>query len=349
MNNDRQKLKLPQVKNAAKIEVSLVIPVRDEASTIDKLLASIADQTRAPDEVLIVDGGSKDSTLKILYEARANNPKIRIIEAPKASPGLGRNIGISNARYEWIALTDAGVRLDPQWLARLIAVTRAQPELNIICGNFEPEIDSFFKECAAIAYVPIKTQMAGGSVRGPFIASSLVKREAWSSVGGFPDLRASEDLIFFEEIKHQGHKMGWAPGAVVHWELRASLWRTIRRFVSFSSANVWAGQERRWHYGMLRFYLFSLPFVALAAFMSAWWLLVPMALQLARVGKNTWAHREGRGLFWVLNPLRLAYVLLITIAIDLATFAGWLIAVLRPGEAKRIRNHMLTRQRNEIW
>ena len=83
--------------------------------------------------------------------------------------------------------------------------------------------------------------------------------------------------------------------------------------------------------------------------MSAWWLLVPMALQLARVGKNTWAHREGRGLFWVLNPLRLAYVLLITIAIDLATFAGWLIAVLRPGEAKRIRNHMLTRQRNEIW
>src|SRR5438132_493362 len=116
MNNYRQKLKLPQVKNAAKIEVSLVIPVRDEALTIDKL----------------------------------------------------------------------------------------------------------FKECAAIAYVPIKTQMAGGSVRGPFIASSLVKREAWSSVGGFPDLRASEDLIFFEEIKHQGHKMGWAPGAVVHWELRAS-------------------------------------------------------------------------------------------------------------------------------
>src|SRR5437667_6702648 len=349
MNNDRQKPESRHINNEPKIEVSLVIPVRDEAATINNLLASIATQTLEPDEVVIVDGGSKDGTLKILHEASAHNPKIRVIEAWKASPGLGRNIGISNARYEWIALTDAGIRLDPRWLACLVEVALAQPDLDLVCGTFEPEIDSFFKECASIAYVPIKTPMLGGSVRGPFIASSLVKREAWYSVGGFPDLRASEDLIFFEEIKHQGHKMGWAPGAVVHWELRASLWRTIRRFVSFSSANVWAGQERRWHYGMLRFYLFSLPFLALAAFVSAWWLLVPMALQLARVGKSSCDHREGRGLFWVLNPLRLAYVLLITIAIDLATFAGWLIAVLRPGEAKRIRNHMLTRQRNEIW
>jgi glycosyltransferase involved in cell wall biosynthesis len=349
MNNDRPKPESQQINNEAKLEVSLVIPVRDEAATINNLLASIAAQTRAPDEVVIVDGGSKDGTVKILREARAHNPKIRVIEASKASPGLGRNIGISNARYEWIALTDAGIRLDPHWLARLVEVALAHPDLDMVCGTFEPEIDSFFKECASIAYVPIKTQMAGGSVRGPFIASSLVKREAWSSVGGFPDLRASEDLIFFEEIKRKGHNMGWAPGAVVHWELRATLWRTIRRFVSFSSANVWAGQERRWHYGMLRFYLFSLPFVALAAFMSVWWLLVPMALQLARVGKNIWLHREGRGLFWVLNPVRFAYVLVITIAIDLATFVGWLMAVLKPGEARRIRNHMLTRQKNEIW
>src|SRR6266446_9256144 len=334
---------------ASKMEVSLVIPVRDEAASIKELLASIAAQTREPDEVVIVDGGSKDGTLKILHEARANNPKLRVIEASKASPGLGRNIGIANARHEWIALTDAGIRLDPKWLARLVEIAQSQPELNIVCGSFEPETDSFFKECASIAYVPPKTRTNHGRVRGPFIASSLVKREAWYSVGGFPDLRASEDLIFFDEIENKGCKIGWAPGAVVHWELRPTLWRTLRRFVSFSSANVWAGQKRRWHYVVLGYYLFSLAFVALAAFMSAWWLLVPMAIQLARVGKNIWFSREGRGLLWDLNPLRFAYVILIMVSIDLATLAGWLIALLKPGEAKRIRNHMLTRQRNERW
>ena len=343
-NNTKQ-----QTIGASKMEVSLVIPVRDEAASIEQLLASIGAQTHEPDEVVIVDGGSRDGTLKILREARANNPKLRVIEASKATPGLGRNIGIANARHEWIALTDGGIRLDPQWLARLVEIAQSQPELKIICGNFEPEIDSFFKECASIAYVPPKTPTNHGSVRGPFIASSLVKREAWYSVGGFPDLRASEDLIFFDEIENKGHKMGWAPGAVVYWELRTTLWRTLSRFVSFSSANVWAGQKRRWHYVVLGYYLVSLPFVALAAFMSAWWLLVPMVIQLARVGKNIWLNREGRGFFWVLNPLRFAYVLLITMAIDLATFAGWLIALLKRGEAKRIRNHMLTRQRNERW
>src|SRR2546422_4388094 len=347
MNNDRQKPESRHINNEPKIEVSLVIPVRDEAATINNLLASIATQTLEPDEVVIVDGGSKDGTLKILHEARAHNPKIRVIEAWKASPGLGRNIGISNARYEWIALTDAGIRLDPRWLACLVEVALAQPDLDLVCGTFEPEIDSFFKECASIAYVPIKTPMVGGSVRGPFIASSLVKREAWYSVGGFPDLRASEDLIFFDEIKNKGCKIGWAPGAVVHWELRPTLWRTIRRFVSFSSENVWAGQKQRWHYGVLRFYFVSLPFVALAAFMSAWWLAVPIAIQLARVGKNIWLHRDGRGLSFVFNPLRILYVLVITIAIDLATFAGWLMALLNRREATRIRNHMLTRHNDE--
>jgi glycosyltransferase involved in cell wall biosynthesis len=349
MNRDKPKPESRQISDEETIKVSLVIPVLDEAATIGDLLVSIAAQTRQPDEVVIVDGGSKDGTLKILREARAGNPKIRVLEASKASPGLGRNIGISNARYEWIALTDAGIRLDPQWLANLVAAARAQPDLDIICGTFEPEIDSFFKECAAIAYVPIKTRLTEGIVRGPFIASSLVKRQAWYSVGGFPDLRASEDLIFFDELQRKGCKMGWAPGAVVHWELRPTLGRTMRRFTSFSSANVWGGQKRRWHYVVLGYYLVSVAFVVLAVFMSAWWLLVPITIQLARVGKNIWFNRQGTGLFWVLNPLRFAYVMLITVAIDLATLTGWLIALLKPGEAKRIRNHMLTRQINDRW
>ncbi|PYS29091.1 MAG: hypothetical protein DMF75_17840 [Acidobacteria bacterium] len=97
MDNNPQKQQTQPANDAAKIEVSLVIPVRDEAASIEKLLASIAAQTRKPDELVIVDGGSKDGTLKILHEARVNNPKLRVIEASKASAGLGRNIGIANA------------------------------------------------------------------------------------------------------------------------------------------------------------------------------------------------------------------------------------------------------------
>ncbi|HEV2765010.1 MAG TPA: glycosyltransferase, partial [Pyrinomonadaceae bacterium] len=53
------------------LRVSLVVPVRDEAETIDELLSSIAAQTRPPDEVLIVDGGSRDDTVARVRAAGA--------------------------------------------------------------------------------------------------------------------------------------------------------------------------------------------------------------------------------------------------------------------------------------
>ena len=326
----------PGFDDSAKIRVSLVVPVLDEAATINQLLESIEAQVRQPDEVIFVDGGSRDGTQDLLLAARAVNPKVRFIQARKASPGLGRNIGITNARYDWIALTDAGNRLDPHWLERLVETAESRPTA-IVCGNYEPVIDSFFTECASIAYVPASIPMPGGTVRGPFIASSLVSSEAWQSVGGFPDMRAAEDLIFFEELSKKGHAIEWAPEAVVHWELRPSLGSTFRRFVLYSKWNVWGERQRHWHYRIALFYVAGLPFLVLAFINSWWWLLVPLSVLFTRVAKRIWEHRENRGVGWVLNPVRFAVVATVTLAIDLAMFVGWVGALIKPSQARRVR------------
>src|SRR5689334_20070103 len=101
--------------------VSLVVPVRDEAETISVLLSSIERQTRRPDEVIIVDGGSKDGTPDLVRGLVGDDRGIQIVEAGAATPGRGRNVGWSVARNPWIAFTDAGIELDPAWLERLIA------------------------------------------------------------------------------------------------------------------------------------------------------------------------------------------------------------------------------------
>ena len=46
--------------------VSLIATVRNEATAVEALLASIATQSRPPDEVVVCDGGSSDGTLAIL-------------------------------------------------------------------------------------------------------------------------------------------------------------------------------------------------------------------------------------------------------------------------------------------
>jgi glycosyltransferase involved in cell wall biosynthesis len=303
--------------------ISLVVPVRDEESSIGALIESISRQSRPPDEVVLVDGGSTDRTVELAEELTAGDPRYRVVRAGVATPGRGRNVGISEAAHDWIALTDAGIRLDPPWLERLADVAERDPSIRVVYGNYEPVRETLFEECAALAYVAPKEHRAGGWMRGPSTASALIDRDVWEAVGGFPDLRAAEDLVFMERIDVQEFRVGWAPEATIAWRLQPSLGRTYRRFVLYSRHNVWAGRQRNWHHGIARLYLLSLPFVFLPFAHSPWWLGAPLLGALARVAKSIWVRREGRGLLWLLNPIQFAGVGVILATIDLATFVGW--------------------------
>jgi GT2 family glycosyltransferase len=327
--------------------VSLVVAVRNQAEALRRLIAGIHNQSKKPDEVNFDDGGSRDGTVELLRRILPENATFRVIEARKALPGYARNIGVANANFEWIAFTDPSHRLEPDWLARLIEIAHSDPETGVVVGNFDPETDSLFKQCAAIAYLPNKRPDENGARRGPFITSSLVRSDVWRAVGGFPDLPVAEDLIFVAEIERKAFKVKSAPKAIAHREIRPTLWSTFRWFIVYTCVRVWAEGEPHWHYGAALLYLFSLPFVVLAIWKSAWWLLVPLAGQIVRAGKNIWLHREGKRLLWFLNPLRFGYVLIIRLTVDLATFAGWLTALVNRRGATRARNHMLTRHNAE--
>lgn len=309
--------------------VSLVIPVKDEETTVDSLLASIGAQTQPVDEVVFVDSGSSDRTVALLRNASLGNTPIRVIESGPGSPGKGRNIGISAATNQWIALTDAGIKLDPRWVEELMEVVLRNPDVDVVYGNYEPVVDTFFERNAALVYVPAKQDRAGAKMRGPSIASCLMRREVWESVGGFPDLRAAEDLMFMEQVERHPFKIGWAPRATVWWQLRPSLLSTFRKFVLYSRHNVLAGRQKYWHYGIARQYVLALIVALVAIVSNIWWLwlAIPLGL-LLRLFKSIWSRRESLSVWGLINPLRWVHVLIITLAIDLATFVGWIQAYL---------------------
>lgn len=253
--------------------------------------------------------------------------RFRIIEAGDATPGRGRNAGIAVALNDWIALTDAGIRLESTWLERLSEQLDRDLELDVVYGNYEPVLSSRFGRAAALAYVAPKQIRMGGLMRGPSIASCLLRKTVWQAVGGFPDLRAAEDLVFMEQISSRGFRIGWAPGATVWWQLQPSLSRTFRRFALYSKHNVWAGRQIHWHYGVARQYLLALPFLVLGVSYNSWWLAPPAIGFICRVAKSIWIRREGRGLIWFLNPLQFFGVAMILAVIDAATFIGWLQAL----------------------
>ncbi len=76
--------------HALATRISLVIPVRNEEDAIPPLIQSIRAQTRPPEEVLLVDGGSTDRTVGLSRELIGDAPRFRVLEAGPATPGRGR-------------------------------------------------------------------------------------------------------------------------------------------------------------------------------------------------------------------------------------------------------------------
>jgi glycosyltransferase involved in cell wall biosynthesis len=314
------------------VRVSLVIPVRDEAATVETLLQSIVRQTRPPDEVVIVDGGSTDDTVARARAFTRNDTRFRVIEAGDATPGRGRNVGITAATHDWIALTDAGIRLDGAWLEQLVAQAERTPGVEIVFGTFDVEVDSRFTRWANLAFVPPSRPVPGGRARGPFIASSLVSRQAWADVGGFPDLRSGEDLLFIRALERRG-RVAWAPGARVWWRPPRDLAQTFARFRVYSSSGVRAGLASEWQHGVARYYALAAPFAIAAARRSRAWMSVPAAGLLARAARQCWRHRDD-GDASGFGPADVVAVAAITLVTDIAMFVGWAEALLpRPRAA----------------
>lgn len=315
------------------MKVSVVIPVRDEQDSIRELLDSLLEQTRPPDEIVITDGGSVDATPQIVEEYIHNGAPVRLIRASAALPGRGRNLGAAQASFEWLAFTDAGIRLANDWLEALIAKAKEDDSIDVIYGSWQPVTDTFFKQCAAIAYVPPPASRDGITIRPRFIASVLLRREAWRAVNGFPeDLRSAEDLVFMDRLENAGYRSVFEPRAQVHWNLRPTLWSTFKRFLVYSRNNIRAGLFRQWQATILvRYGVLAVLLVAALIIEPSWvwfpiaaWLFMLIARAAVSIRRNRFCYPAS----FLHNVLRGVMVMSLLAVLDAAAILGsiqWLV------------------------
>jgi len=315
------------------MKVSVVVPVRNEEDSIRELLDSLFAQTRPPDEIVITDGGSTDATPQIIEEYIRKGAPVRLIRAGAALPGRGRNLGAAQASHEWIGFTDAGIRLEKSWLEALVTKVESDDSIDVVYGSWEPVTDTFFKQCAAIAYVPPPTSHDGIITRPRFIASTLLRREAWQAVNGFPEeLRSAEDLLFMDRVENAGYRFVFEPRAQVHWDLRPTLWATFKRFVVYSRNNIRAGLFRQWQAAVFRYYGFIALLLAIALIFKPSLVWFPIAawllLLLARAAVSIRRNRNCYPASFLQNLARASLVMSLLAVLDAAAIIGsiqWLL------------------------
>jgi dolichol-phosphate mannosyltransferase len=112
-------------------QLSVVVPVFNERDNIPPLLAEIAAalRGRADFEIVYVDDASKDDSLAVLTQAKAQYPELRVIKhlAQSGQSTAIRN-GVKAARGAWIATLDGDGQNDPGDIPKLLAMREESPE-----------------------------------------------------------------------------------------------------------------------------------------------------------------------------------------------------------------------------
>jgi rSAM/selenodomain-associated transferase 2 len=168
--------------------LSVVIPALDEGAAIEDAIRSVRGSA---DEILVVDGGSRDETRE-----RARAAGALVLEA-RGGRGPQLDAGARRARGDWLLFLHADTRLEPGWADELLAVGP-----RFAGGSFRFAVAS---PRPAFRLVESGVRLRVALFALPYGDQALFARaDAYRACGGFPPLPLMEDVAFVRRLRRQG-------------------------------------------------------------------------------------------------------------------------------------------------
>lgn len=178
----------------AKLSISIVIPVYNEEDQIKDCLDSIAMQTVVPDEVIVVDNNSTDSTAEI---ARTY-PFVRVIKETNQGRGYARTTGFNAVKSDIIGRIDADSRISKNWVETALLRFENDDQITGLTGigktSFIPGVHSIKTTFFSHSYYWYVR--AGFRTTTMWGATMAMRRYAWEQVS---ELVCNDDKLVHED------------------------------------------------------------------------------------------------------------------------------------------------------
>ncbi|HVP16457.1 MAG TPA: glycosyltransferase [candidate division Zixibacteria bacterium] len=184
--------------------VSIIIPTKNSADTIDKCLASVRMQSYGKIEIILVDNYSRDETLNI---AKKYGTKV-YLAGPERSAQV--NFGVSRALGKYVYRVDSDFVLEPSVVHEAVQSCEKFGYDAIVIHNTSDPTISFWAKVR---------KMERDSYRNDKInvAARFWKKEVFESIGGFDvNLIAGDDYDLHNRLLKGGYKIGWIKAQETH-------------------------------------------------------------------------------------------------------------------------------------
>lgn len=218
---------------------SFLLPVRDRMDTVGTTLDSLAAQTVADYEVVVVDDGSRDGTGEILDVRAAEDPRLVVLHRPPSGIVGALNAGLAACRTPWVARMDSDDVAAPDRLERQLPLLEADPTLAVVDGQV-----ALFRDAEAVPegmqhYARWINRVVEPEdfdrellVDSPVVhPAATLRRSAVIAAGGYRDGPFPEDYDLWLRLHAAGWRLRKVPAVLVHMrDHPARLTRTDPRY-----------------------------------------------------------------------------------------------------------------------
>ena len=215
--------------------VSVVLPVRNEAETIEESVSSVLHQSfSGPLDVIVVDGASNDSTHDIVNRIAQSDDRVRLLENAAGTASAGMNVGIAATDADVIVRCDGHSVLPPHYIDLAVTLLNETGADNV--GGVQKAIGTTPTQ-RAIATAMASAAGVGdarfrlGGTAGPVdtVYLGVFRRRSLVDTGMFDEsMVRNQDYELNYRIRADGGKVYFDPRLVVEYTPRStlrSLWR----------------------------------------------------------------------------------------------------------------------------
>ena len=218
--------------------VSVLMPCYNVAATVEETLESLFSQTLGDFEIVAVDDGSSDDTLRILKTWSGKDARLRVLPRPHEGILRALNAGLEACQAAYVARMDADDVCHPERLERQAAYLDAHPEVTLVSCLVEGFPTGDVREGFRIYIDWLNSLVTDEDIRreifveSPFTHPSVTFRKAQiEELGGYQEHGWAEDYDLWLRLYTQGARFAKIPEVLLSWrEYPDRLTRTDGRY-----------------------------------------------------------------------------------------------------------------------